>query len=150
MNLRMFSLSDLARVCDAVRHLPWTRNGEGIAYRVVIEELKPRATREQNSAQHAWFAEAARQHCEFDAEGYRAYAKLHFGVPILRNEDDEFRASYDRVIRPLPYELKLEAMRVPLDLPVTRIMTRDQKSRYLDQVWQWLTGLGVDLERRAA
>ena len=147
ISIRLFSLADLAKVCDAIRRLPWNT---GKQWRVVIEELKPRATREQNSAQFAWFNEAAKQHCEYDAEGYRAYCKLHFGVPILRAEDDEFREKYDRIIRPLPYEQKIELMRVPFDFPITRLMCKDQKSRYLDQVWQWLTGLGVDLERKAA
>lgn len=150
MNLRLFSLRDLARVTEYVRHLPWTRDGKGIAYRVVIEELKPRASSEQNSAQFAWFNEAARQHCEYDAKGYRAFAKLHYGVPILRSEDEEFREKYDRIIRPLSYEQKLELMVEPFDFPITRLMHREQKSRYLDAVWQWLTGLGVNLEKEKA
>ena len=36
-------------------------------------------------------------------------------------------------------------MAVPIDLPVTRIMKTGQKKRYLDDVYDHFTGLGVRL-----
>lgn len=100
---------------------------------------------EQNKLQRRWLNEAAEQLGDETAEDKRGYCKLHLAVPILRNENEEFRAAYDRVIRPLRYELKLEAMKVPLDFPVTRLMTTKQKKQYLDAMYQHFRSLGVML-----
>jgi hypothetical protein len=110
-------------------------------YTVAIKDGKHR-TNPQNRLQHMWMKEAADQLRDNDAEGYRAYCKLHFGVPILRNEDEDYRAKYDKLIRPLPYETKIEYMREP-GWPVTRVMTTKQKTEYLDAVHAHLSGLGV-------
>lgn len=98
---------------------------------------------EQNRLQRMWMNEAAEQLGDHTAEELRAYSKLHHGVPILRNENEEFREAYDRVIRPHSYEDKLTMMALPLDFPVTRLMTTDQKTRYLDAVYQDFKGQGV-------
>ncbi len=100
---------------------------------------------EQNRLQRMWLQEATEQLGEYRLEGYRAYCKLHFGVPILRGENDEFRAAYDQVIRPHSYEDKLMMMSIPLDFPVTRLMSTGQKKRYLDDIADHFTGLGVRL-----
>ena len=64
----------------------------------------------------------------------RAESKLHIGVPILRSEDDDFRAKYDRIIMPLDYETKLEVMIEPFDFPVTRLMTVKQMAEYITRM----------------
>ena len=110
-------------------------------YTVDVKQGKHRSN-EQNHLQQMWHAEQLQDE---RAEDKRAYCKLHFGVPILRGENEAFKEQYDRIIRPLPYELKLEAMRIPLDLPVTRIMTTGQKKRYLDDIWHHYSELGVQL-----
>ena len=98
---------------------------------------------EQNRLQHLWHREAAEQLADETAEEKRAYCKLHFGVPILRNESEEYREAYDKVIRPLSYEDKLKLMAIPLDFPCSRLMTMGQKKRYLDDVYAHYKGLGV-------
>ena len=113
-------------------------------YTVSIRKGKRRSL-QQNRLQRLWLNEAAEQLGEYTAEDYRAYCKLHFGVPILRNEDEDFRDAYDRIIRPHSYEDKLAMMRVPLDFPVTRLMKMGQKKRYLDDIYQHFTALGVQL-----
>ena len=100
---------------------------------------------EQNRLQRKWLNEAAQQLKEYTAEDYRAYCKLHYGVPIRRATDEDFKEAYDRVIRPLSYEQKLEAMKVPLDFPVTRDMSVKEMTQYLDQVYQFFKGQGVKL-----
>lgn len=102
-------------------------------------------TAAQNRLQRLWVNEAAEQLQDDDAEGYRAYCKLRIGVPILRAENEAFAEQYDRIVKPLPYEQKLEIMREPIDLPVTRLMTTRQKKQYLDQMWTHFTSLGVKL-----
>lgn len=87
---------------------------------------------DQNAIGHVWYEQLARELREFDALGYKAFCKLHFGVPILRAEDEEFRKFYDKAIKlSLSYEQKLDAMKF---VPVTSLMTTDQKSRYLVEV----------------
>lgn len=105
---------------------------------------KPRSCN-QNRLQRLWLLEAAEQLHEYTPEEYRGYCKLHIGVPILLNEDGDFRAKYEAVIAPLPYVTKMELMMLPYDFPVTRLMNTDQKRRYLDRVYQHFTGLGAVL-----
>lgn len=101
-------------------------------------------TVEQNRLQRLWLNEAAGQMGQ-PAEELRALCKLTVGVPILRAENEEFRAKYDAVVRPLPYEAKLAIMREPLDLPVTRLMSTEQKTRYLEGIAKLFAEQGVVL-----
>jgi len=100
---------------------------------------------EQNRLQQKWHTEAAQQLKDESAEDKRAYCKLVYGVPIRRENDEVFKDIYDKTIRPLEYEQKLEIMKVPIDLPVTRDMKVKEMKEYLDQVYQFYTGLGVKL-----
>ena len=100
---------------------------------------------EQNRLQRLWLQEAAEQLGEDTPEGYRAYCKAWFGLPILIGENEEFRKVYDETIRNLSYEQKIKIMAAPIDLPVTRLMTMGQKKRYLDDMYQHFTSLGVIL-----
>ena len=108
---------------------------------VKVTEGKARSV-EQNAVMHGWFAQVARELREDDARGVKRFCKLHFGVPILRAEDDEFRESYDRVIRPLPYDDKLVAMDI---LPVTSMMTTIQLERCMTDIQDHFAPLGVAL-----
>ena len=110
---------------------------------------------EQNKLQRLWMKEAAEQlDSGYTAENLRGFCKLHFGVPILRRDSEEFRAGYDRIIRPHSYEDKLLMMQEPFDFGVTRLMKTGQKHEYLNAVCEHFCGLGVVLtqpeDRRAA
>lgn len=87
---------------------------------------------QQNRLQRRLINEIAEQKPDETAEEIRGYCKLRFGVPILRAENDLFCEKYDRLIKPRPYEEKLELMMEPMDFPVTRIMTTEQKTRYIN------------------
>ena len=100
---------------------------------------------EQNNLQWKWMQEASDQRSDMRADEYQAYCKLHFGIPILRAEDEDFKAQYDRLIRPMSYEEKLDIMGGVIDFPVTRLMNTEQTTRYLDAVYEHFTGLGVVL-----
>ena len=100
---------------------------------------------EQNKLQRLWCMEAAEQLGDRTAEEIRGFCKLHYGVPIMREGHDDFRETYDRLIKPLPYETKLAFMMEPLDLPITRLMTVGEKSQYLDAMHKGLSELGVKL-----
>jgi hypothetical protein len=102
-------------------------------------------TVEQNKLQRMWLNEIADQLDDQTAEEWRGYCKLRFGVPIMRESSEEFREKYDRLIKPMPYETKIELMMEPMDFPVTRIMTTKEKARYLDAIWDHFTGQGLML-----
>ena len=98
----------------------------------------------QNKLQRKWLLEAQEQG-DSTAEEYRGYCKLHFGVKMLVNENEEFSEVYARLIRPMDYRQKLEMMMAPMDLPVTRIMTTEQKTRYLDAMREHFESIGFVL-----
>lgn len=102
-------------------------------------------TNEQNRTQRLWLNEAAEQLGDRTAEELRGECKLTFGVPILRAENSRFCEMYDRFVKPRPYEEKLALMMEPLDLPVTRLMTTDQKTRFLDAMSKHFLEQGIVL-----
>jgi hypothetical protein len=100
---------------------------------ITLEEYSATRSNEQNRLQRKWLKEAEQQG-DRKAEEYRGYCKLHFGIPIMRRDSTEFCEKYDRLIRPRPYEEKLELMMVPMDFPVTRLMSVRQKTEYLSEM----------------
>lgn len=109
-------------------------------YTVSVRQGRNRSL-EQNNLMWKWFEEAAKQG-DMTAEEYRAYCKLHIGVPILRNESESFRERYDKIVRPLDYETKMELMMIPFDFPVSRLMTTGQMTRFLDGILAHFVSLG--------
>lgn len=109
--------------------------------RVSIKTGKDRSM-PQNNFTHAWYEQLARELREDDATGWKCYCKLHHGVPILRAEDEEFRETYDSVIKHLTYEQKLTAMRC---WPVTSLMTREQLTKYAQALQEDFARRGVIL-----
>lgn len=101
-------------------------------------------TSKQNKLQFKWLKEISEQMGD-DIEYWRGYCKLHFAVPILREDDEKFREKYDEKVRPYPYETKLEFMVEPWDFPCTRLMNTSQKTKYLDAIYQHFTTQGVKL-----
>ncbi len=111
-----------------------------------IEVVKGRRRSvEQNRLQRLWLNEISEQLGDQTQEEVRGYCKLTIGVPILRAENETFRIKYDAVVRPLPYPMKLAIMMEPLDMPITRIMTTNQKTRYLDGVYRHFAEQGLRL-----
>ena len=99
---------------------------------------------DQNAISHAWYEQLARELREDDAIGWKAHCKLHYGVPILRAEDDEYREAYDATIKIVfSYEQKLAAMKF---WPVTSLMTKKQLSAYLEAMQAEFAKRGVRLE----
>lgn len=111
-------------------------------------EIKPKGrTLSQNAFSHAWYAEIALAFPEDDELGWKCYCKLHHGVPILRAEDEEFRAAYDSAIKSLTYEQKLMVMRY---YPVTSLMNVSQLTKYADAVRDDFAARGVYLRVKEA
>jgi formyltetrahydrofolate hydrolase len=112
-------------------------------FTVSITPGKHRTTH-QNRLQRRWMQEIGEQ-SGMTAEEARAFCKLHFAIPILRRENEAFRARYDAIVKPLTYEQKLALMAEPLDMPATRIMTTKQKHEYLDTIFRHFSGEGLVL-----
>ena len=110
--------------------------------------IREKRSTDQNRLQRLWVNEAEQQG-DMTAEEYRAYCKLHFGVPMLRNDNDTFAELYDSKIRdrvpPYSYEQKLEFMAIPWDMHVTRLMTIKQHDKYLNMMHDHFTSLGMIL-----
>ena len=88
-------------------------------------------SKDQNSLLHAWLSQISRETGEDTPAGIKAFVKLHFGVPILRAENEEFQAMYDENIKPLNYQQKLAIVEY---LPVTSIMTTKQCALLLEDI----------------
>lgn len=112
--------------------------------RFIVEEYQEKRSPDQNRLQRLWCKEAAAQG-DTDAEYWRGYCKFHFGLKILCRDSDEYRAACKRVLGQLNYEQQIELMMEPHDYPVTRAMTKKQKTEYLDMCWQFFTGKGYRL-----
>ncbi len=99
----------------------------------------------QNGLQMRWMGEIAAQLGDQTAEEIRGYCKLTIGVPILRTDNADFREHYDAIIRPLPYEQKLQLMMEPFDFKVTRLMNTKQFTIYLDGFHRHFSEKGLAL-----
>ncbi len=99
---------------------------------------------DQEKLARKWFKEMEAQGDQ-EAEEYRGYCKLHFGVVLAKQCSEVWAEKYDRIIKPMPYEQKLEMMMEPFDFPVTRILTTALEKKYLDRVYEFYTGKGFVL-----
>lgn len=113
-------------------------------FTVTVSKGKKRSL-DQNALCWKWAGEIAAHLGDQTANEIHAYNKLHFGVPILREHDEEFREAYDEQIKPLTYEAKLAIMAPPLDLPVTRRMKTGAMTQYLDTLVAYWRSQGVIL-----
>jgi len=98
----------------------------------------------QNRLLQKWYKEIGQQMYE-DAEYARAYCKLHFGIPILRADNDQFKEKYDEFLKDKTYEHKMAAMVWPFELPVTSIMNIKQLTEYLEAMHRFFTEKGFHL-----
>jgi hypothetical protein len=135
---------------DLARCLYLLEEGAMVPVRVMtVEEYVEDRSLAQNRLAFRWYNDAADQLKDGTASDKRAYCKLHFGVAILKDGTgkaaEKFRDVYDRIIRPLTYEQKLELMTEPINLPITSLMTVKQFTQYLDAVQQFFSSIGVVL-----
>lgn len=100
-----------------------------------------RRTLAQNRLLWLWYREID-EFCGGSCDWAHNYCKLHFGVPILRRDSEEFRAVYDKYIKGLSYEDKMSAIAL---INVTSALTKSQASEYTDMVYKHWTEEGVML-----
>lgn len=75
-----------------------------------------------------------------DEQHARRECKLTIGCRILLRDSEEFKASYDRVIRAFDYETKLAAMDL---ISVSSLMSVKQGKEYIDRIINSYTLKGV-------
>lgn len=97
---------------------------------------------DQNALQFKWATEASQQRGDMTPKEVQHEWKLHHGVPILRANDEKFRAHYDKNMKGWTYADKLAAMEY---LPVSSIMTVAQMSEYLNTIQRECLQNGIRL-----
>jgi hypothetical protein len=110
---------------------------------VTVEWVQGRdRSSQQNRLQWLWAGEAADQRGDVTQDEVQREWKLRYGVPILREDSADFRATYDKLIKPLTYPEKLEAMRF---IDVSSIMKVRQMVKYLDTIQRECLENGIRL-----
>lgn len=114
---------------------------------VSFREGKDR-TLDQNALWFSLYERIAQMTQIGDTEDARRYCKLHFGVPIMRAADADFRDGWNRMFLHLEYEQKLELMGPcslfgPDGFPVTRLFNRAQGIAYTDRIVEEFARRGV-------
>lgn len=99
----------------------------------------------QNDLQHAIYEDVAKQLGDRTAEDVKKQSKLCVGVPILRRDDEKFRAAYDDGVKDkYTYEQKVAMMGEPVNFPVTSRFTTKQSAEYTEAlVRYWAEEAGV-------
>lgn len=97
---------------------------------------------DQNALQFKWATEAAQQRGDMTPVEVQREWKLRYGVPILRANNEQFRAHYDKNMKGWTYADKLAAMEW---LPVSSILTVPQMTEYLETIQRECTEQGIRL-----
>ncbi|MFW1676432.1 hypothetical protein ACFVYJ_01440 [Pontibacter sp. JAM-7] len=112
---------------------------------VAIKPGKEPRSLQQNRLQFQWMNDAEGQG-DHTATEYRALCKLHFGVPLLCEHDEEFREAWQRILdMGLTYEQRLYLMGEPVNMPITSRMSVAVMTQYLNRIWDHFTGKGFVL-----
>ena len=98
----------------------------------------------QNRLAQRWFSDIARQLGDVTHDEVRAECKVTHGVQILRAENEAFRQSWDSTFGRLDYGSQREAVK-NLDVPVTRLMTVKQMTKFMDAVHSFWASRGFAL-----
>lgn len=113
-------------------------------FAVKFEEVGEARSLSQNDMSFALYNEIAGKVEGETAVTVRRFCKLHFGVPIMRTYDGDYRALYDKTLKQsLSYEEKLMAMDY---FPVTSLMKKKPFTEYIDAIRAHYAEHGVYLE----
>ena len=100
---------------------------------------------EQNRLSFRWYLEISQHLGDQTTEEIRAHCKAYLGIPILNRDNEAFRETYNRCIRPLSVENKLEIIE-RFDIPITRLMNVKQMGEYLNGMQVYWSRQGIVLE----
>jgi len=119
-------------------------------HKYLVVSVRPGRDRtlDQNGLWFKFYERIAQMTQIGEAEDARRYCKLHFGVPIMRRDCDQFRDGWNRMFLSLTYEEKLYLMAEcelfgPDGFPVTRLFNRKQGIEYTNRIVDEFTAKGV-------
>ena len=104
-----------------------------------VEKRERKRSLEQNNHFHALYAQIAQQWDGMTQKDVTRHCKLHYGIPILRRDDEDFRNVYDKSLKKLEYVEKLQAMDY---MSVTRLFSTKQGVEYIDEINREFTEQG--------
>ncbi|MGX5220262.1 hypothetical protein ACVTMO_16720 [Pseudomonas segetis] len=140
------SVNGAARLSEAIHKLTAMFR----QHKYVVVSLRPGKDRtlDQNALWFALYQRIASMTQIGDVDEARKYCKLHMGVQILMNEDEDFRNAWHRTMKHLAYEEKLDLMGNnplfgPDGFPVTRLFNRAQGIAYTNRIVDDFTAKGV-------
>lgn len=140
------SVNSAARLSEAITKLTTAFR----EHKYVVVSFRPGKDRtlDQNALWFAMYQRIAHMTQIGDVEDARRYCKLHFGVPIMRKADEDFRNAWNVSFLLLTYETKLELMGPcalfgPDGFPVTRLFDRAQGIAYTDKIVAEFSSKGV-------
>ncbi|ASN68654.1 hypothetical protein 3S11_31 [uncultured Caudovirales phage] len=119
-------------------------------HKFVVVSMRPGKDRtlDQNALWFKLYERIAQMTQIGQTEDARRYCKLHYGVPIMRRDCEEFRDGWNRLFLHLPYEEKLHLMGEcslfgPDGFPVTRLFGRVQGIEYTNRIVDEFTAKGA-------
>lgn len=131
------SVNSLPKLQEAISKL----NAAYREHKFLVVSIRPGKDRtlDQNALWFAMYQRIAQTTEIGDVEDARRYCKLHYGVPIMRKADEDFRHAWNVSFLMLTYETKLELMGPcalfgPDGFPVTRLFDRAQGIAYTDKI----------------
>ena len=117
-------------------------------FSVNLSEYDQNRSLPQSDLQHVWYDIAARySDMGWSKDDFRAHCKLYIGIPILYAENPSYKESVESLLGGRSDEIKLKAMLPPVEIEVTREMTKAQMTTYLSRVYDFLTiDCGIDID----
>lgn len=94
----------------------------------------------QNSLQHAMYREIGKQLYGGDSELAKRECKLTIGVPLLRESSEEFKSVYDKNLKRLDYEAKLQVVGM---IKVSSILSVADAHKFIDSIYNNYAMKGV-------
>tara|TARA_R100000963_G_C4610715_1_gene81240 strand:- start:148 stop:612 length:465 start_codon:yes stop_codon:yes gene_type:complete len=95
----------------------------------------------QNALQHAMYREIGKQLYGGDFDHAKSECKLTLGVPLLREESEEFKRVYDRSLKGIPYGEKLQLIGL---IDVSSLLSMADAHKYIDEIYDTYAFKGVN------
>ena len=121
-------------------------------HKYLVLSVRPGKDRslDQNGLWFGIYKRAAASGTQGSEAEVRAYCKLHFGVPIMRRDDERFAAGWARYFEDKPYSEQLFLMGAnplfgPDGFPVTRLFGTKQGVEYTEAMAAHFSAQGVFL-----
>jgi hypothetical protein len=110
----------------------------------VVEFIDPKRSIDQNSLIYALYGQIASQNESEAIIDIRRHCKLHYGVPLLRANDEAFCQFYDKSIKGMEYETKLLLMDY-MDITSRKEFKKPMATQYIDTIIREYSKQGYSL-----